>query len=481
MTKLIKIKDLTWDASIYPRTTKSRQTVSAYAEALDAGAAFPPIKIQRVFNYADSQTVTLVLDGTHRCEAFQEKGIKEIPAFEWKDSPLDFQEHKTALLLESAQCNTIHGDRLTPADKKRVARDIASSDPECSYTEDAVAEKLGVTRQTVNTWISDIRARQKTNRNSTIIRLSRLGWAQDKIAKIAGLSRNRASEIVGNANICNIDNLLDQGHNMEYIAAHFQMDLALAWAMRLEGKTDQEKFKELGWGLRTWDQWNFNDCDERFGDDWPGRIPAQLIAHTLFYYTKPRDLVLDPMAGGAVVPDTCLLFERKCQAFDLAPQDKRPEIEYHYWEPVPETWPITQKPDLIFIDPPYYTKKKKAYEEKASREKPSISSFSREAYKGFFKDFFTLAHKNTKPDTTLAFLNADWCDFESTPADEESPDKSITIFDYQRLLTDTGWKIIRRIECPLSSERLTGNMVQNMQDKRILGTIGRTLLIAKKL
>ena len=80
--------------------------------------------------------------------------------------------------------------------------------------------------------------------------------------------------------------------------------------MRLEGKTDQERFKELGWGLRTWDQWNFNNCDERF--------------------------------------------------------------------------------------------------------------------------------------------------------------------------TDTGWKIIRRIECPLSSERLTGNMVQNMQDKRILGTIGRTLLIAKK-
>jgi len=128
-----------------------------------------------------------------------------------------------------------------------------------------------------------------------------------------------------------------------------------------------------------------------------------------------RDLVLDPMAGGAVVPDTCLLFERKCQAFDLAaPQDKqaeRPEIEYHYWESAPETWPITRKPDLIFMDPPYYTKKKKAYQkkayqEKASSEKPSISSFSRKAYKGFFKDFFILAHKNTKPDTTLAFLNA---------------------------------------------------------------------------
>jgi len=37
---------------------------------------------------------------------------------------------------------------------------------------------------------------------------------------------------------------------MDYIAKHYSMDLALAWALRLEGKTDQEKFKALGWGLR---------------------------------------------------------------------------------------------------------------------------------------------------------------------------------------------------------------------------------------
>ena len=44
-------------------------------------------------------------------------------------------------------------------------------------------------------------------------------------------------------------------------------------------KTDQERFKDLNWGLRTWDHWYFNDVDHRFGDDWPGRIPAQLVAH----------------------------------------------------------------------------------------------------------------------------------------------------------------------------------------------------------
>ncbi len=66
-----------------------------------------------------------------------------------------------ALLLEGAECNISHGDRLSPSDKKRIAREIATSDPECKWTESALAEKLSVIQQTVNTWISDIRARQK--------------------------------------------------------------------------------------------------------------------------------------------------------------------------------------------------------------------------------------------------------------------------------------------------------------------------------
>jgi hypothetical protein len=267
---------------------------------------------------------------------------------------------------------------------------------------------------------------------------------------------------------------------MDYIARHYNMDLALVWALRLEGKTDQEKFKELGWGLRTWDQWKFNECDERFGDDWPGRIPAQLVAHTLFYFTKPGDLVLDPMAGGGVVPDVCLLFGRKCQSFDLAARDNRPEIEYHHWNPQRWTWPVTKKPDLIFFDAPYFSKKEKEYEKKAAAETPSISSYTKEEYERFLEGFFLVAHQNAKPTTRMAFLNADWIDFESTPAMNVDPDKCITSFDYHRLLTDIGWKVCYRIDCPFSSERLNALQVKRMQEKRILGTVSRYLLIAKR-
>jgi len=85
-------------------------------------------------------------------------------------------------------------------------------------------------QQTVNIWISDIRARQRVGREIIIIRLYRLGWTQEQIAEMVDLSRNRISEIVGNANFGEIDTLLSQGQEMDYIARHYHMDLALAWA-----------------------------------------------------------------------------------------------------------------------------------------------------------------------------------------------------------------------------------------------------------
>ncbi len=70
------------------------------------------------------------------------------------------------------------------------------------------------------------------SRDAKILRPSRLGWTQEQIAKVVGLSRNRVSEIIGNANFGEIDTLLSQGLDMDYIAKHYHMDVALTWALR---------------------------------------------------------------------------------------------------------------------------------------------------------------------------------------------------------------------------------------------------------
>ena len=88
----INIADLTWSSFVYPRGGKNEKTVEAYVEALTIGAKFPPIKIQRVFNYpkdnekidlpAGRHGATLILDGIHRLSAYKESGYKKIPAVE---------------------------------------------------------------------------------------------------------------------------------------------------------------------------------------------------------------------------------------------------------------------------------------------------------------------------------------------------------------------------------------------------------------
>ncbi len=55
------------------------------------------------------------------------------------------------------------------------------------------------------------------HRDAKILRLSRLGSTQEQIAKVVGLSRNGVSEIIGNANFGEIDTLLSQGWDMDYI------------------------------------------------------------------------------------------------------------------------------------------------------------------------------------------------------------------------------------------------------------------------
>ena len=255
----------------------------------------------------------------------------------------------------------------------------------------------------------------------------------------------------------------------------------MVWSIDLKGKDDLERFKELNWGLRTWDLWNFNNCDKRFGDDWPGRIPAQLIAHILYYFTNQDDLVLDPMGGGGVTPDVCLAFNRRCWTYDMIDRpDKRPEIEPYYWDMKSKTFDNSnifnskEKPDLIIFDPPYFDKKAADYPEK------SISMLPRKEYLMFFESFFTLMKQHTKNSTKLAFINADWRNFQNKPANSEIPEDSILIDDYLMILNKSGWQRTHIIQAPLSSERFAPGVVSAMQKKKILGVTSRYVIILRQ-
>jgi ParB/RepB/Spo0J family partition protein len=356
--------------------------------------------------------------------------------------------------------NTPKSSRIVPL-KEMSAREIRQA-----------AEKI--IKKEIKDEQSRHREAQDWNLEIKLIIMLRLGISKDRIARQLEISKHRVKESVDI--IKTIQNDLKIGTSVSESAKNHQFPEPLGWHMALEQMTDQERFKALNWGLLTWDHWYWNDLDYRFGDDWPGRIPAQLVAHTLFYFTKQGQLVFDPMAGGGVVPDVCLAFHRRCWSFDLVDRkDKRPEIEVFQWDPSNIQWPVNskQKPDLIFIDPPYFKKKADDYAQK------SISNLSKTDYLAFFRSFLHLARDHAKPSTRLAFLNADWRNFQGRSALEENASNNILISDYFTILSDVGWEITQFIDCPMSTQRFHAGVVSQMQKKRTLGVVRRTLMIAR--
>jgi hypothetical protein len=453
------------DEAIYPRKEQDAKRIERYAALMRDGIEFPPVEVEP----ENEEGRHRLLDGAHRLGACKSTGNPEVIATE-----IDLNGQDA--LLYSASRNK-GPKELTENECKEVARRAYVANKDLTSGEIGLA--IGRSRQAVDEYIKDLRAAAELVKDLAILRMDRLGLPQARGAVRVELSQAQLNEhLSGMPDLAfPINAGLARGFTAAQVAEQQGWPEPLVWSLALEGKADHPRFESLQWGLRTWDTWGWGDVDHRFGDDWPGRIPAQLVGHALYYFSKPGDLVFDPMAGGGVVPDTCLALGRHCWAFDLVDRpETRPEIEPHVWTPADLAWPVNgkSKPDLIFFDPPYFDKKADEYAE------GSISALPRTTYLKFFAEFFRLAKDHTKKSTRLAFLNADWRDFQGKPALEEDPAEAITILDYGRVIEGAGWQVTHLIDAPMSSERFHGGVVAAMQTRRTLGVVRRTLIMARR-
>jgi len=463
----IPISDIILDEEIYPRERIDQKRVGIFAENIRDDFKFEPIEVEL---HPDKAGKYRILDGVHRWSAYKATGITEPEVI------IKRLDGKAPLLYAAKKA--IGPRQLTEEETKNTARRAFQNNPRLTSSE--IGKAIGRSRQAVDFYIADLRAATQMDMHLKIFRMNRLGIPQERIAKRLLSPQQTISGHLPKmpvlANPVNSD--LSRGFTIPQIAEKHGWTEPMVWSLTLEGKDDLKRFKELNWGLRTWDLWDWNDCDKRFGDDWPGRIPAQLIAHILYYFSRQKDLVFDPMGGGGVTPDVCLAFNRRCWTLDMIDRpDARPEIEPYYWDiKGSENLGVLnskEKPDLIIFDPPYFDKKAEEYAQK------SISMLSRKEYLKFFEGFFALMKKHTKKTTRLAFINSDWRNFQNKPAVDECPEDSILIDDYLRILNKTGWQRTHIIQAPMSSERFHAGVVSAMQKKRILGVTSRYVIVLK--
>ncbi len=465
-TRTIPITQIILDEEIYPRARVDPRRVSMFAENMRDGFEIEPVEVQVHPQDGDKYRI---LDGAHRYHAYKEIGETELPVHIITLDGLD-------PLLYAAK-KAIGPLQLSEEEARNTARRAYQNNPLLTSYE--IGRAVGRSRRTVDRYTADLRAAFQEDLDLKIFRMKLLMIPQERIAKRLAESRETIRDHLADSamwpNPPNTD--LKKGFTVPQVAEKHGWPEPLVWAIALEGEDDLQRFKALKWGLWAWDVWNCNDCDKRFGDDWPGRIPAQMIAHILYYFSDQGDLVFDPMAGGGVVADTCLAFNRKCWSFDMDDRpDTRPEIEPHFWDLNDLKWPVKgkTKPDLIIFDPPYYKKQSDNYDQEG------ISGFSKEKYLEFLERFFVLAHQNAKKSTQMAFVNADWRDFQSTPARNEMTGNSIMIDDYLHIIKKSGWQRTHIMQAPLSSERFNAGVVAAMQKKKIIGVTSRYVIISSK-
>ncbi len=82
--------------------------------------------------------------------------------------------------------------------------------------------------------------------------------------------------------------------------------------------------------------------------DYQGATPAYIIWNLLARYTKPKDLVVDPMCGSGTTLEVARDLGRRALGYDLAP------IRDDIFRADARKLPLeSEKADFVFVDPPY--------------------------------------------------------------------------------------------------------------------------------
>jgi len=102
----VRLRELVFDFSLYPRKRVDQATVESYARALEGGATFPPIKVAL---YQDKK---IVVDGFHRVAARQRFLLDSIAAV-----ILPF-ETEASLFAEAVRLNSTHGKGFSESELK---------------------------------------------------------------------------------------------------------------------------------------------------------------------------------------------------------------------------------------------------------------------------------------------------------------------------------------------------------------------------
>lgn len=268
----------------------------------------------------------IIVDGVHRYHALLKA---EQESAKVKRIELDDDDIKIAGLIIDLHSGVRHPEK----DVKKICIERYSPNPDDNK---ALMETLEVPQRTFYLWTEDIRREmQKEVNREMAYALLDANKTQKEIADDFGVTTRT---------IINFKNQL-----CEIFATVAKISLDELKEKDLDFLEDYQNFKPFLYNI-----WNLKNSE----NDYFGHFPQIFMDNLLYYHTEPFDLVYDPFAGSGTTIDACRRMFRKCIASDRKPEAHRTEIME--WD-IKNGLPDIPKPDLVFLDPPYWVLAKREY------------------------------------------------------------------------------------------------------------------------
>jgi len=348
--KMVPVDSIVFRQDLYPRLDPVKDLVQTYVETLDL---LPPIEINQ-----DS----VLIDGWHRWKAHQTVGRTEIAVI------VTPTENDVELLYLAITRNATHGAQMSMEEKRAVAQQIYKATPpqEQGREKARLAMVLAVTERTIHNWLARTDKDNKEQRDAAVFRLWLACYTEEKIAEKVGMSRDAVHRV-----LCEIENF--QIHTKPGFLREIDDD-AERWR-QIEQMNRLAAAHKSDFALPLYDVWKQQEKTK--GSEHFGNTEPRWLDNLIYLYTKPFDIVVDPFAGGGSTIEVCRQRFRRYWVSDRKPIVGRAhEIRQHDMTTGLPKLPRWKDVSLVYLDPPYWKQAEGQY----STDAEDLANMSLDAF-----------------------------------------------------------------------------------------------------
>lgn len=432
----LNITEIKFDEKQYTRLSFNHSKIQDYESCL---SRVPPVVINQN---------TFIVNGVHRWKAYLNKKQQEIPAIR-----IELPDEYVGIAGQILDANS-----SLPHSNKEKMRTVLNKFDGTPEMDKYLMEELSIAESTYYEWTADIRKQKKEILYESILnQYLKCEWSQVKIAEEHKVHRNTINNLINDIctiiprleNLCIASEINRVKDDLKKICEERHLSFVY------------EQFKDFT--PKDYNIWDFTKGTNEV--KYPGNLPSQIIENLFYYYTKPFDVIFDPFGGGGTTIDVCKKWYRRYWVSDIDPLPAR-ENEIKKWDITQGMPELPIRPDLILLDPPYWSQKKGQYSEHPT----NLANMDLSDYYAAIAKIIKEAYKVLKKDGHIAFI------IGPSQVKKQIYDHAFQVYK----MLEAQFEFVNRINVPYTTQQVTGAQMTQAREGKYMLKLYRDLLVFQK-